>query len=240
MESLRESELLERVRVLEGHARDQKKQLDEYVGYIERRLKKVFEFIEFHNLKIPLKYRKATGEKEPFIHKKFKPAYPRVFNVSEGIEFDELEMPTSPRAYAKAKERMQAYAQEKDKITQEYFELVDVNGSIVKEVLTRDEANQWVKEGQKEYYLYDADNNLTRNPSKEDAEKWEDLDKGRFYFDIDLRSFYTRFRQVFKPGFSAASSTPSASRDSHQADKPNESSPSSQESPDHKNPPSQT
>lgn len=111
--------------------------------------------VEFHKLKIPLKYRGSGllgGDKSLFrTMNKFKTSFPAIENISSkgtGGFPEEIPMPKDPKEYTKAKERMLEYAKEKDKIVEKYFRVSDYDGKVYIEDTTDEaQADKCVEEG---------------------------------------------------------------------------------------------
>lgn len=84
--------------------------LEKEVANLHAKIGRLEALIEFHNGPVPLKYRKAFPDEseDPYLkHKPFPPAYPKVFELGKMYHgYEEIEMPTDPKEYEKAKERM--------------------------------------------------------------------------------------------------------------------------------------
>jgi chaperonin cofactor prefoldin len=226
-------------------------QLEEKLDALEEKLQKIFWFIEFHLGEVPLKHRKfnpSKGEYPYFKTKKdFKtmPLHPG-FSSPGDNPLQEIEMPKDPNEYKLARERMLDRLKEKDKIEEVFYELSEVNlengyqnWKHVGETLSLEEAKKWEEEGGKREEklegseeVFHLPNRMYRSRTRMVLKHVPDLSDDKYYGNEQAW-------EEPKQESSVASSTTSAGQDLHQEDKPNESSPSSQESPDHKNPPSQ-
>lgn len=202
----------------------QLRQLEEKIDDLEEKLQKIFWFIEFHLGEVPQKYRKFNPNRGEYPYFKTKEKFGKGKNLPELNKVSKLEMPKTPEEYKEALARMKEYAKEKDKITEKYYALLEYSKALgdwknESETISMIEAQKWVEEG----------------PFEQIQTEFSGVIK------MPLRQASERYRKVLPTqDSSAVSSTVSAPQDSTQENKHPEPSPSLQESPDHKNPPSQT
>jgi len=189
------------------------KNLVDRMDFLEKQMRNFDKLVEFYKLKIPIKYKKAfpeSGEDELFTLPKFNPQYPGVHALGNSFkEPEEIALPTNPKEYEKAKERMLGYAKEKDMIMESYYLLIDENGNESADIIfnehnemqKNEEMWKWIIEGKKQYAVYEGFCNLIKQPcTEEEANDLAAVDpEKRSCHIVYERKFKKMTRKILKP-----------------------------------------